>query len=118
MGKEFFDLPAEDQQKSLTSFATELLKDYGIHGAKVSCINFEFNATFAVESESGVKYALRININSTRTVDNMKAEVEWVRYLNRTSGRRHQLPPWMINTLFRVYMQILDKPCTALCTRG
>ena len=86
MGREFFDLPAEDQQNSLTAFATELLKDYGIHGAKVSCINFEFNATFSVETDSGTKYALRININSTRTVDNMKAEVEWVRYLNRTSG--------------------------------
>jgi Ser/Thr protein kinase RdoA (MazF antagonist) len=86
MGSEFFDLPAEDQQKSLTAFATELLKDYGIHGAKVSCINFEFNATFAVESESGAKYALRININSTRTVENMKGEIEWVRHLNRTSG--------------------------------
>ena len=86
MGSEFFDLPVEDQQNSLTTFATELLKDYGIHGAKVSCINFEFNATFAVESESGAKYALRININSTRTVDNMKGEIEWVRHLNRTSG--------------------------------
>ena len=86
MGSEFFDLPAEDQQNSLTTFATELLKDYGIHGAKVSCINFEFNVTFAVESESGAKYALRININSTRTVENMKGEIEWVRHLNRTSG--------------------------------
>jgi len=92
MGREFFDLPAEEQQKSLTAFATELLKNYGIHDAKVSCINFEFNATFAVESESGVKYALRININSTRTVDNMKAEVEWVRHLNRTSGVQTPTP--------------------------
>jgi Ser/Thr protein kinase RdoA (MazF antagonist) len=92
MGREFFDLPAGDQQKSLTAFATELLKDYGIHDAKVSCINFEFNATFAVESESGVKYALRININSTRTVDNMKAEIEWVRHLNRTSGVQTPTP--------------------------
>ena len=86
MGSEFFDLPAEQQQNSLTAFATKLLSDYGIHDAKVSCINFEFNATFAVESESGIKYALRININSTRTVENMQAEVEWVRHLNRTSG--------------------------------
>ena len=86
MGSEFFDLPAEQQQNSLTAFATKLLSDYGIHDAKVSCINFEFNATFAVESESGVKYALRININSTRTVENMQAEVEWVRHLNRNSG--------------------------------
>ena len=86
MGSEFFDLSAEEQQKSLTAFASELLKSYGIYDAKVSCINFEFNATFAVESESGVKYALRMNINSTRTVENMQAEVEWVRHLNRTSG--------------------------------
>ena len=86
MGSEFFELPAEEQQKSLTTFASELLKSYGINDAKVSCINFEFNATFAVESDSGIKYALRININSTRTIENMQAEVQWVRHLNRTSG--------------------------------
>ena len=86
MGSDFFNLPVEDQQSSLAIFAHELLKDYGIHNAKISCINFEFNATFEVESEAGVKYALRININSTRSVSNMEAEVEWVRHLNRTSG--------------------------------
>lgn len=86
MGSEFFDLSPEEQQKSLSAFAAELLKSYGINDAKVSCINFEFNATFAVESDSGIKYALRININSTRTIENMQAEVQWVRHLNRTSG--------------------------------
>jgi Ser/Thr protein kinase RdoA (MazF antagonist) len=107
MGSEFFDLPAEDQQKSLTAFAVELLKDYGIYGAQVSCINFEFNATFAVESESGVKYALRININSTRTVDNIKAEIEWVRHLNRTSGINTPTP---IATLTDDYIVSGDHP--------
>jgi Ser/Thr protein kinase RdoA (MazF antagonist) len=86
MGIEFFVLPAEAQQSSLTLFAKELLKQYGITNAQVSCINFEFNATFSVETESGAKYALRININSSRTLENMKAEIEWVRHLNRTSG--------------------------------
>ena len=86
MGTAFFELPAEEQQLSLTNFAIELLKNYGIHGAKVSCINFEFNATFSVETDSGTKYAFRININSSRTVENMKGEIEWVRHLNRTSG--------------------------------
>jgi Ser/Thr protein kinase RdoA (MazF antagonist) len=92
VGKEFFDLPADEQQISLTAFATELLKSYGISDAKVSCINFEFNATFSVESESGTKYALRININSTRTLENMKGEIEWVRHLNRTSGIQTPTP--------------------------
>ena len=86
MSTAFFELPAEEQQLSLTAFAIELLKNYGIHDAKVSCINFEFNATFSVETDSGTKYAIRININSTRTVENMKGEIEWVRHLNRTSG--------------------------------
>lgn len=86
MGSEFFDLPVEEQQSSLALFAKELLVQYGITNAQVSCINFEFNSTFSVETESGVKYALRININSTRTLENMRAEVEWVRHLNRTSG--------------------------------
>lgn len=86
MKLDFFELPKVEQIKSLTVFAHELLAQYGIGQAKVSCINFEFNATFSVETETGTKYALRININSTRTFENMKGEIEWVRHLNRTSG--------------------------------
>ncbi len=97
MGTAFFELPAEEQQLSLTAFATELLENYGIHGAKVSCINFEFNATFSVETDSGTKYALRININSTRTLENLKGEIEWVRHLNRTSGIHTPTPIATLN---------------------
>ena len=102
MGTAFFERPAEEQQLSLTAFATELLKNYGIHGAKVSCINFEFNATFSVETDSGAKYALRININSTRTVENMKGEIEWVRHLNRTSGIHTPTPIATLNNQYIV----------------
>ncbi len=97
MGTSFFELPPEDQQRSLTAFASDLLKNYGIHDAKISCINFEFNATFSVETDSGTKYALRININSTRTVENMKGEIEWVRHLNRTSGIHTPTPIATLN---------------------
>jgi hypothetical protein len=54
MGSEFFDLPVEEQQSSLALFAKELLVQYGITNAQVSCINYEFNATFSVETESGL----------------------------------------------------------------
>jgi Ser/Thr protein kinase RdoA (MazF antagonist) len=86
MGLEFFELPTEEQEKSLIIFAHELLTNYGIRKAKVSCINFGFNATFLVETETGVKYALRININSAKTFKNLLAEIEWVRHVNRISG--------------------------------
>jgi len=81
MSNNFFDQDVKVQTDSLTVFAHEILKKYGISEAQVECINFEFNATFAVSTESGQKYALRLNINSTRVVSNIQAETQWVRDL-------------------------------------
>jgi len=83
MGSNFFDQDVKAQTDSLTLFARGILKKYGISDAQVECINFEFNATFSVSTESGQKYALRLNINSTRTVSNILAETQWVRELAR-----------------------------------
>jgi Ser/Thr protein kinase RdoA (MazF antagonist) len=83
MSNNFFNQDIKVQTDSLTVFAREALKKYGISDAEVECINFEFNATFAVSTESGQKYALRLNINSTRVVSNILAETLWVRDLAR-----------------------------------
>lgn len=86
MMTDFFDQSAEYQKASLTTFAHEILAQYGINGAEVECINFEFNATFSVSTDSGQKYALRVNINSTRDVPNIVAEIQWVRHLSKVNG--------------------------------
>ena len=80
----FFEQDVKVQTDSLTKFAHEILKKYGISQAEVECINFEFNATFSVSTVSGQKYALRLNINSTRVASNIQAETQWVRELSRT----------------------------------
>ena len=80
----FFEQDVKVQTDSLTKFAHEILKKYGISDAEVDCINFEFNATFSVSTVSGQKYALRLNINSTRVASNIQAETQWVRELLRT----------------------------------
>ena len=79
----FFDQDVKVQTDSLTMFAHEILKKYGIDGADIECMNFEFNATFSVSTQTGQKYALRLNINSTRTLENIQAETQWVRSLAR-----------------------------------
>jgi len=79
----FFDQDIKSQKDSLTVFAHKILEKYGISDAEVECINFEFNATFSVSTQSGQKYALRLNINSTRVVSNIQAETQWVRALAR-----------------------------------
>ena len=81
MSNNFLDQDVKIQTDSLTVFAHEILKKYGITDAEVESINFEFNATFSVSTQSGQKYALRLNINSTRTVSNIQAEIQWVRDL-------------------------------------
>ena len=83
MSNNFFDQDVKAQTDSLTLFARGILKKYGISDAQVECINFEFNATFSVSTESGQKYALRLNINSTRVASNILAETQWVRSLVR-----------------------------------
>jgi len=83
MNINFVEQDVKVQTDSLTLFAYEILKKYGISGAEIECINFEFNATFAVSTESGQKYALRLNINSTRVASNILAETQWVRGLVR-----------------------------------
>ena len=86
MNKDFFELSSDEQIKSFTKSAATLLTNYGLDQAEIKCINFEFNATFSVVTQSGEKFALRININSTRSPENMRAEVEWVNFLSRTPG--------------------------------
>ena len=83
MSHNFFDQEVKIQTDSLTIFAHEILKKYGISNAEANCINFEFNATFLVSTQSGQKYALRLNINSTRVEANIRAETQWARELAR-----------------------------------
>ena len=86
MVEKFFEKTVEDQKQSLSIFARDVLKKYGIENAKVECINYEFNATFAVTTEAARRYALRLNINSTRVESNILAEVQWVRHLALVQG--------------------------------
>jgi Ser/Thr protein kinase RdoA (MazF antagonist) len=68
-------------EAALLEIASKALKSYPLEVKEVSLINNEYNATFKVEVKDGQRYALRININSPRTSENLKAEVSWVNYL-------------------------------------
>jgi len=73
-------------ESDLLQIADKALKLYPFEVKKVSLINNEYNATFRVESNDDQLFALRININSPRTPENLKAEVSWVNHLY-LSGR-------------------------------
>ena len=77
----FFDLPQEDQIQALELFARVILEEYPVVVIDVKSINFGYNATMKVTAENGRSYALRININSPRSAENLKAEIAWVHFL-------------------------------------
>lgn len=83
MSSSFFLLPEETQIASFSEAAKILLQHYDLGDLEIACILFEFNATFSVITQTGKKYALRINVNSTRTPENMRAETAWVSHLQR-----------------------------------
>ena len=92
MSSDFFISTSEKQIESFTKTAREMLVGYGLNDVEVKCINYEFNATFSVFTGPGDKYALRINVNSTRTLENMHGEIEFVNFIARVPGLKVPRP--------------------------
>jgi Ser/Thr protein kinase RdoA (MazF antagonist) len=74
----FDAMTSEQQVASLADCVTELLARYDLGPCDFESINHEYNSTFKVATADGTRYALRVNVNSHRTVANLAAEVQWV----------------------------------------
>jgi hypothetical protein len=105
MGSDFFDSTSQQQIESFTTSAREILAEYGLYDVEIACINYEFNATFKVVTDNGDKYALRINVNSTRTPSNMLAEIEFINFLSRIKGI--ETPKPIANNIDRYITSVL-----------
>jgi len=79
----FSELSVRQQRAALLAIAEKALEGYGLSAERVRLINSGFNATFRVDTDTGERFALRININSHRTSANVRAEVSWTEALSR-----------------------------------
>jgi Ser/Thr protein kinase RdoA (MazF antagonist) len=77
----FFDQPEDVVIKELEAFSLQILSRYPIVVKSAVSINYEYNATLKVEATDGRLFALRINTNSPRTPENLRAEIAFVRFL-------------------------------------
>jgi len=77
----FFDQPEDVVIKELEAFSLQILSQYPIEVKSAVSINYEYNATLKVEATDGQLFALRINTNSPRTPENLRAEIAFVRFL-------------------------------------
>jgi Ser/Thr protein kinase RdoA (MazF antagonist) len=81
MNSMFADLTVEQQVETMLPLARQIVDGYGLGECELESINHEYNSTFKVTAASGERFALRINVNSQRTLANLKAEIFWVEQL-------------------------------------
>jgi len=79
----FSSLPEEVQKDELASFSRFILANYLLEADSIECVSFEYNTTMKVTATDGQEFALRININSPRTTENLRAEIAWLQYLEK-----------------------------------
>jgi Ser/Thr protein kinase RdoA (MazF antagonist) len=81
----FAFLSVEAQKEHILDLAHEILRKYPFELQSIELINYEFNATYKVQTSDGQKYSLRINVNSDRTYENLLGEIAFVDFLNSKS---------------------------------
>jgi Ser/Thr protein kinase RdoA (MazF antagonist) len=103
----FFDQPEDVVIKELEAFSLQILNQYPIEVKSAVSINYEYNATLKVETTDGQLFALRINTNSPRTPENLRAEIAFVRFL--ADDGRVKVPRPIANREGNFYTSILHE---------
>ena len=113
--EDFFKQAQEDQISEFEDFSRVILQGYDLEIESVSSINYEYNATMKVCTVDGLKFALRININSPRVVENVKAEIAFVSHLS--ADGRVRVPRPVANRKGDFFTSIFHEPSgrTLLC---
>ena len=74
-------MTTDEQIADLLPVAAEAARRFGLGHCNVESVNHGYNSTFKVTSQTGSQFALRININSVRSLANTLAEVAWISQL-------------------------------------
>ena len=80
---EFAALTSGQQVHQLRAVALEALRAYPLEVNRLSLLSHGFNTIFRVDDARGQKFALRLNVNSRRSLENVRAELAWLEALNR-----------------------------------
>lgn len=76
----YSELEPRAQIALLRPYAAEFAAEYGLEPIKISLANHGFNTTFRIDTKDKT-YALRMNINSVRSIENLRAEIFWTSHL-------------------------------------
>jgi Ser/Thr protein kinase RdoA (MazF antagonist) len=88
----FASLSTRAQVTRLRLTALEALRAYPIEVTVLELLNHGFNTTFRVRTLSGERFALRLNVNSKRSAQQIGAEMAWIAALARDTDLNLPVP--------------------------
>lgn len=88
MVRSFAQRSPRSQVRILRERAYAAAAQFGLEPVAMRLINHGFNTTFAVRDRDGTRYALRLNVNSLHDEAGIRAEIAWVRAIQRDTDLR------------------------------
>lgn len=88
----FASLSQSAQVARLRITALKALQAYPFEVKRLRLLNHGFNTTFRVDTADGQKFALRLNVNSRRSAQQIRAEMAWLEALSRETDLRVPTP--------------------------
>ena len=79
----FGEVSRRAQVARMRSLAQTVLTRYDLDVSRLTFLEHGFNTTFRLDLVDGRKFAVRLNVNSRRTSENVAAEVAWIAALAR-----------------------------------
>ncbi|WP_221088057.1 phosphotransferase enzyme family protein [Deinococcus aquaedulcis] len=92
MSTPFAQLSRPAQVARLRASAQAALQAYPLEVRRLRLLNHGFNTTFRVDTTSGERYALRLNVNSRRSPAQLAAEVAWLAALAQDTDLQLPVP--------------------------
>ena len=92
MSVAYEDLDRAAQIAAMRRHARNVLAEYPIDVRSLRLVLHGFNTTFRVGTTTGEQFALRINVNSHRSPEQIAAEQEWLAALASDTGLRVPVP--------------------------
>lgn len=95
--------------------ALQALRQYRLEVTALKLLNHGFNTTFGVRTAGGQRFALRLNIHSRRSEQQLSAESAWLEALARDTDLNLPVPQRNLDAQLnsRVYSPDLDRQLTA-----
>ena len=74
----FADLSARSQQARLRPAVLEVLRHWPIDVARVRLLTHGYNTTYRIDTATGERFALRLDVNHRKPVEELRAEMAWL----------------------------------------